>query len=152
MDQVRKDKIYRSDNKPRKPFKSHDHYFSSILQSYNLKQAQQSALNEPLLTHFEGGDEDLYESGSSSDEDDRNLVDKMDCLGRLGDNLKDKIYDVVKLETLFHKKTKFIDPTDENWFFEFKDGKVFNKDGDQLEEVQIDEVERTITGKLSEFG
>lgn len=70
----------------------------------------------------------------------------------MGDNLKDKIYDVVKLETLFHKKFKFVDPTSSYWFFEFKDGKVFNKDGDQLEDIQIDEVKRTITGKLSEFG
>ena len=131
-------------------------YFSSILQSYNLKQAQESALNEPLLTHFEGGDDDMYDDlydspSSSSDEDDRNLVDKIDCLGRLGDNLKDKVYDVVKLETLFHKKVKFVDPTSSYWFFEFKDGKVFNKDGDELEEIEIDEVKRTVTGKLSEF-
>ena len=114
-------------------------YVSSILQSYNFNQVQESALNEPLLAHFEGGDADPEknendQSSSSSDEDDRDLIDKVDCLGRLADNFKDKIYDVVKLETLFHKGAKFVNPTKKDFFFEFKDGKVFSN-SNELEEI-----------------
>ena len=71
----------------------------------------------------------------------------MDCLGRLADNCKDKIYGVVKLETLLHIGAKFVSPTNKDSYFEFKDGKVYNWNG-ELGEIEIDEDKRTITDKL----
>lgn len=132
-------------------------FLSSTFQFYDLKQTQKSGLEEPLLARqYEGGEDDpeknkSKESSCLPDEDDRDLVDKVDCLGRLADSCKDKIYGVVKIETLLHKGAKFVDPTNKDSFFEFKDGKVYDENG-ELEEVEIDEDKRTITGKLSRYG